>query len=152
MIVTVNDMITKLKEKIKHHFQEVMKVKTSPHSIALGFAIGTLIAILPTFGLGILIGVLVVLIFEKVNKFSLLLSFVVFNTFTMIPLYLLSYKIGDLIFGSSPVSKYNIVILNQIYNFSRRYLIGNLIVAIVISTISYFIVKKIVLLYIQKKK
>ena len=64
-------MVKKFKEKLKHHFQEVLKTKTSPHSIALGFAIGTLIDILPTLGFGFFLGLLVGLIFEKVNKYSL---------------------------------------------------------------------------------
>ena len=39
-----------LKTRIKHHFGAVLKTKHSPHAIASGFAIGTLIAILPTPG------------------------------------------------------------------------------------------------------
>lgn len=144
-------MINKLKEKIKKHFHEVIRTKKSEHSVALGFAIGTFISILPTPGFNILLGLLVVLIFKKVNKFSLFISMAVWNTLTLIPIYWLSYKIGNLLFGSVPVVKYNIVILDQIYNFTRRYLVGNLILALIISPLCYFIVKGLIRLYRKKK-
>ncbi len=144
-------MINKLKEKLKHHFHEVMMTKKSEHSIALGFTIGTFISILPTPGFNILLGLLVVLIYKKVNKFSLFIAMAVWNTLTLIPIYWLSYKIGDLLFGSVPVVKYNIVILDQIYNFSRRFLVGNFILAVVISPLSYFIVKGLIRLYRRRK-
>ena len=140
----------KIKNKFKHHFHEVIRVKKSPHSIALGFSIGTLIAILPTFGLGALIGIIVILIFEKVNKFSLFIAFAVWNMLTLMPIYLLSYKIGEILFGTIPVYKFKIVLLNQAYNFTRRFLVGNFILAIVISVLSYFFVKKLAQVY-QKK-
>lgn len=140
-------MLKKFKEKLKHHIHEVIRTKKSPHSIALGFTIGTFISVLPTPGLNILLGLLIIFIFEKVNKYSLFASLFFWNTLTLWPLYILSFRIGDLIFGGLPVVKYNIEILNQIYNFSRRYLVGNFIVAVVISIASYFIVKKIVQLY-----
>ncbi len=146
-------MINKLKEKLKHHFHEVMKAQISEHSVALGFAIGTFINILlPIPGSNILTALFVILLFKKVNKLSLFVALVLWNAFTLAPIYLLSYKIGDLIFSTTPIVKYNVVILDQIYDFSRRYLIGNIIVAAIISPASYFIVKKIVKLYRERKK
>jgi hypothetical protein len=38
-------------KRIRKHFREVLKTKTGENSIALGFAIGTFIAILPTYDL-----------------------------------------------------------------------------------------------------
>ncbi|MBU1199541.1 MAG: DUF2062 domain-containing protein [Nanoarchaeota archaeon] len=145
-------MYKKLKDKIKHHFQEVMHVKTSPNSIALGFAIGAFIAILPTFGFGLLIGLLVILIFQKVNKFSMIIAFAVFNPLMLTPIYLLSYKLGYLLFGNASVVSFNIVLLDQIYHFSRRFLVGNLIIAIIISIPCYFLIRYLVWLYRKVKQ
>jgi uncharacterized protein len=139
-----------IKEKIKHHFHEVLKTKTSPHSIALGFSIGTFIALLPTPGFNVLLGFLILLIFEKVNKFSLFAALAVWNPFTQIPIYFLSYKLGDFIFRAAPVRQYEVVLIDHLYQFTRRYLIGNLIIAVTLSLISYFIVKKIATNYKAK--
>lgn len=144
-------MVNKIIEKLKEHFHEVTRIKKSEHSIALGFAIGTFISIIPTPGFNILLGLLVVLIYEKVNKFSLFGAMAFWNPLTLAPIYLLSYEIGNFLFGSLPVVKYNIVLLDQIYNFSRRFLVGNFILAIIISALSYYIVKKVVYLYKKRR-
>ena len=60
------------KEKFKKRLEEVLEIKTSPHSIAAGFAIGTFIAILPTFGLGLFIGIILLFIFKRISKISML--------------------------------------------------------------------------------
>lgn len=145
-------MTNKLKEKVKHHFKEVMHIKTSPNSIALGFAIGALIAVLPTFGFGLLIGLLVILLFKKINKFSMIIAFAVFNPLILIPLYMLSYKIGYILFGNVPIIRYDVVLLDQIYHFSRRFLIGNLMLAVIIAIMCYFLIRWLVWLYRRKKK
>ena len=43
-------MLFSIKDRIKHHFAEVIRLKTSGHAIALGFAVGSFISILPTPG------------------------------------------------------------------------------------------------------
>ena len=140
----------KLTDKIKKHFRDVWEIKTSSHSIALGFAIGTLIAVLPTPGFGVLLGLFLVLIFKRINKFSLIVAFVFWNPFVLLPFYYLSYKIGNILFGSLPVIKYDVVILDQIYNFSRRFLVGNLLIAIFLSITSYFLIRFIVKVFRKK--
>jgi len=137
-------MLKKIKEKLKHHFHEVARSRKSSHSVALGFAVGTFISILPTPGLNIILGLLAALIYEKINKYSLLISIFFWNTLTLTPIYILSFKIGDLLFGDLPAVEYGIPILNKIYNFTLRYLIGNFIMAVTVSASSYFIIKKIV--------
>ncbi len=140
----------KYKDKLKHHFAQVLKTKNSPHEIALGFAIGVLIAVLPTPGISVLLGVLIILIYEKINKYSLFGALALFNPFFMIPFYYLSFKVGDLIFGTEPVLRFNIVFLNAVYNYTRRYLVGNLIVAVITSIMAYFIFKYIFIRYYKK--
>ncbi|MBT5023080.1 DUF2062 domain-containing protein [Candidatus Woesearchaeota archaeon] len=133
-----------LKKKFRKHIKEIVKTKKSAHSVAIGFAIGTFISLLPTPGFNILLGVLLVLIYEKVNKFSLFGSMAFWNPFVLAPIYFLSYKIGDLLFSITPVIKYDLSIINQFFNFSRTFLAGNLILALTLSVVGYFLVKKIV--------
>lgn len=139
-------MIKKTKDKIKEHFKEVLETKTSAHSIALGVAIGTFIGIIPTPFFSVLLGVLIILIFKKTSKLGLFGSLAFWNPLTIPFTYYLSYKIGNILFGNLPVIKYNVIILDQIYNFSRRFLVGNLIVAIGFSLLcyglTYLIIKK----------
>jgi len=126
--------------KLKTHFKGVLRIKSSPHSIAMGFALGTLIAILPTFGLGIFIGLGIILIFKKISKISMMVSFIIWNPVVLFFMYGLSYTIGDFLFIGSPIKTYELEILNKLFVYSRRFLIGNLILAVSLSMVCYFIV------------
>ncbi len=139
--------MSKLVRRLKEHFAEVARTKTSPHKIALGFAIGTLLAILPTPGFGILIGLAIIALYPDVNKYALLIAMFIFNPITNVPFYLMRLKIGNMLFGSEPVIRYNVIILDTVYNFTRRFLVGNMLVASSVSFCSYFIVKKITQVY-----
>lgn len=133
-------MIKKYREKIKNHFKDISQIKATPREIAIGFTIGTAIAILPTFGLGPFIALLIILIFKRISKISLLFSFVVWNPFILISLYPLEYYIGDLAVGNPPTTKFKLEILNQIFVYSAKYLIGNIIVTIILCITSYFVI------------
>jgi len=132
-------MIKKYKEKIRKHFREVIKIKKSPFSIALGFALGTFLAILPTFGFGILIGLLIILIFKNISKVAMLAAFAIWNPLVLVPLAAASYKLGDIILADIPVRTLRFEILNRAYIYSRRYLVGNFIISLVSSILSYVI-------------
>jgi hypothetical protein len=135
------------KEKIKRHLGEVVSIKKSPHSIAAGFAIGTLIAVLPTFGLGIFIGLLVLLIFKRVSKISMFISFALWNPFILALLYPVSYSIGNLIFRKEPVKIYDVEILNNIFVYSRRFLLGSLVLSVTLAIASYLLILILVYRY-----
>jgi uncharacterized protein len=145
-------MLKNFKQKLKYHFKEVIRTKKSPHSIALGFTIGTLIAILPTPGFSFLLVLFIILIFKKINKFSLIGAMLIWNPIVLVLIYYLSYQIGDLLFGNLPVVKYNIVIFDQLYNFSRRFLVGNFIIAVTTSLLSYIVIRKIIDFYRKNEK
>ena len=140
------------KKKVEKHFKEVLKIKASPHSIALGFAIGTAIALLPTFGLGVLIGLGILLIFKKISKVSMLFAFLIWNIFVLYPLYGLAYKIGDWILGDVAVQTYSIRFLGEFFAYSRRFLLGNLIITITFTLISYLIIYIIAIKYQKQYK
>ncbi|MFH1451897.1 MAG: DUF2062 domain-containing protein [archaeon] len=127
-------------KRIKKHLKELIELKTSPHSIAAGFALGTFIAILPTFGLGIFIGLGLLLFLKKVSKISMFISFAVWNPLVLALMYPLNYKMGDYILLDIPVKAYKIELLNQLFVYSRRFLVGSAINAIIISIVCYILV------------
>lgn len=141
-----------MKNKIKAHFKEVLRIKKSPHSIAMGFALGTFIAIMPTFGFGLLIGTILLLFLKRINKISMIAAFIVWNPFFLIPFYLLSFKIGDFLLIKMPVIEFNINLLNQVYYLSIRFLIGNIIIALSMSVLCYFLIKYFIIKIKNKKK
>lgn len=132
-------MIKKYYKKLKEHFKEVLRIKKTPHSIALGFSIGTLIAILPTFGLGILFGLITLMIFKSASKVSMMISFAVWNPLVLFSLYGVGYKIGDWILGDAPIRVYRIELINELFVYSRKFLVGNFVLAVTFSILSYII-------------
>jgi len=143
-------MLKRLLLKLKNHFIEVLKIKKTPQSIALGFAIGTFIAILPTFGLGLLIALFIISLFPKLSKISLIFAFVIWNPFVLISLYGLSYKLGEFLFGPAPYIHYKLNLFEKVYFLTRRYLVGNLIISLILSIISYLSILSII--YLRKIK
>ncbi|MEK6935935.1 MAG: DUF2062 domain-containing protein [Nanoarchaeota archaeon] len=127
-------------DKISRHFKEVFSVRDSPQAIASGFAIGTAIAVLPTFGLGAIVGIFVVLIFKKISKIALFAAFIIWNAFILTPLAVLEFKIGGILLKNVPTTTYKIEILNELFVYSRDYLLGNLIITILATILSYWII------------
>jgi uncharacterized protein len=139
-------------KKMRKSFMNVVSINNTPHSIALGFAIGTFIAIFPTMGLDIPIAFLVALLYKKVNKLSLFGSFIFWNPIFSIPIMMLSYQIGDFLFGSFPVTAFDSSLLNHLLDFGRRFAVGLAICAVFISIISYFLVRMIAEIYQRRQK
>lgn len=133
-----------LKERLRHYFHELASIHSSEHEVAVGFAVGILIAILPTPGISIPLAALSLLLYPKMSKIALFGALVLLNPVTLIPFQLLSYTLGTLIFGKEQVIWYNVVLLNRAVNFTRHYLVGNLIVATTMASAGYFAARGIV--------
>lgn len=131
----------KTTQKLKKYFHDVIKIKTSPHSIAFGFALGSFIAILPTPGFSVLVGLVLIFLFKSISKLSMFVSFAFWNPIFQIPIYLLSWRIGNFMFRNESVESYSFVLLDQFFYYTRRYLIGNFIIAVAISVSSYYIIR-----------
>ena len=134
----------------KRHHRKLMQERKTPHAIAFGFAIGTFISILPTPGFNLILGLLVSFFFPRASKLAIIASIFFWNPVTTFPVYALSYKIGGLIFQRVPHVQYDVTFLNTVYNYSKKFIVGNIILAFAIAPISYLIVKKIAESYQNK--
>lgn len=139
-------MFKKFKDKLKRHFQEVLEIKKSPREIALGFAIGAFFANFPTFGLEFLVIILILMIFKSVSKVSLLSAYIIWNPFITYPLSVISYLLGDFILKDIPIMRIRLIVFQNIFEFTIRYILGSFIMASLLAVISYFAV-----LYLSKK-
>lgn len=137
-------------KRVIHHFQAIVRIKKSPHEIALGFAVGTFLVLLPTPGISFLLALLVLFLFPRINKFTLLGAFIVWNPLLSIPLAGAGYRIGNLLFAGEPVMRFRIVLLNTIYHYTLRYAVGNTILAMILASVSYSGMRVIVWLFQRK--
>lgn len=146
---SLKNNIQNLQFKLKRFLVEITTSKVSSHNLAFGFALGTFIAILPTPGFGILISIFLIYSFKKINATSILFPFAVWNPLVLAPLYVLSYKIGDLLFAAKASIENDL--FHKIIYFCQTYLVGNVIIAIVFSILSYFVIFKIAEIFKQRK-
>jgi uncharacterized protein (DUF2062 family) len=134
-------------KKIKEILGKLLKIKDAPEKVALGFAIGVFFAIVPTFYVGVILAVGIAFI-VKVNKFAALIGSLIGTIPIFPPISMtLSAIIGAIFTGENwkkiineiPESNYNISYL--IKEFAYTFIIGNLIFAVIVSLLSYFLIK-----------
>jgi uncharacterized protein (DUF2062 family) len=115
----------------------------------LSYSFGTLIALLPTPGFSTAIGIGFITVFKQLNKMAVLLSMLVWNAITIIPIYWLSFKIGSQISNSLPDVEVQNETIRQILLFFKQFALGNLALTIPIAIGSYFLA--IILLRLARK-
>ena len=125
----------------KRYYYAIMVSEKSDHMIALSFAIGTEVAIFPTPGFSTAIGFGLLAIFKQLNKMAVLLSMLIWNAFTVLPVYWLSYQVGNSLNEYLPEINTEIEWLASVILFFKQFAIGNLMVTIPISILSYFIAR-----------
>ena len=107
--------IKTLKRKIWTFLEWVLQLHDTPESIAMGCAIGMALAFTPTFGLQMIICVLLSLVI-RMNRLMALALVQVTNYLTAIPLYYFSYRVGAFV-TRSEVLGYS--------NFRERFIVEN---------------------------
>jgi hypothetical protein len=131
----------KLTHKLQHEWSKLLLGDFTPHSIALGIAIGTLVALLPTFGFSAVLALLLIFIFPNINRPAIFVSLIIWNPLVQIPIYAASFQLGALLFTDAPLVKYDIEILNQLYSFTQRFLIAHLIIVSGMTVATYLITR-----------
>lgn len=129
--------------RFAHVYRAVYAIRHTNGSadrIARSFAIGTFIALLPTFGFGIAVAGMLFILFSTLHRPAVIAAFAVWNPLIQIPLYVLALEIGTVLYGTAPVITYNIEFLNQAITITRRVLVGNLIITTCITIIAYLAV------------
>lgn len=89
-----------IKKKLSQFIDQIKKLDGDPHYIAVGMSIGVFIGITPTFPFHTALAVLLAYI-VRASKTAAALGVWIGNPFTMPFFYFISYKVGQLIFGTS---------------------------------------------------
>lgn len=140
-----------IRSKLNKYREDILKSNGSPESIAMGFSLATLIAILPTPGFGVFLALFIALFFKKINKIAIVASFAIWNPLVLAPIYWLSYLLGNTIFHPDPSMHFDLAIFNQLYHYSGRFILGNATIAISFAIIGYLVVLALVQHYMKKK-
>lgn len=138
-----------LKRFFKLLYLKIIRINDSPERIAKSFALGVFIGIFPTFGIGGVLALVLAKIF-KLNYAASILGTFIMNYFTSPFFWSLSYFLGNLILEG----KINFRFLEEkeVKYFALNYIVGNIVIAVIFSIISYFIIKEVIISYKTKKK
>jgi uncharacterized protein (DUF2062 family) len=129
----------KLFRKIKYVILKISRAHASAHEIAYGAAIGAFISVFPTFGASTLL-VIFLYRFMKFNLLAAVSSSMISNFFTAPFFLFLGYKIGAMI--RKPESEFNFkTSYKHLDEIGMSLLIGVSILSVLVSILTYFIVK-----------
>jgi len=81
----------------KYYYLRLLRLKGTPHSLALGAAIGVFVGITPTIPLHTVIIIVLTLLTRSSLLAGIIVSWLVCNPLTYIPQYYLSLVIGNLV-------------------------------------------------------
>jgi uncharacterized protein (TIGR03546 family) len=141
---------TSFKEIYKEWYAQVAEIKTQPHEIAFGLALGLFLGIIPTLGIHILLALLIIAIF-RVNKVALFIGLALMNPLVTPLIYSLSLKIGGIILNTQQIEvSFNLITWTYIKHYIKPFLLGNIILAVVVGLVSYCVTYFLVKYYKNK--
>lgn len=135
--------------KIKQFLLKIIRLNGTPLGIALGFAIGLFLSIIPTFAVGMFIALGLCPVF-KTSPVSTYLGTLIVNPFSGIFIYSLNFFIGSLIFKTDKLF-FLPKNLNDIMLIGKQLYTGGLIVSLTMSALSFLIIYYGIKIYRNKK-
>lgn len=136
--------------QIKRYLLDVAAIKTHPHEIALGLAVGVFISTMPTPGVNILIGLLL-LFFIRMNKIALLAGLALVNPFLTPIIYSTELRIGQLFIPYNQISGVVWYSWENLFANIKPFFIGALILATCLAIMSYAVIFLVAYNYQMRK-
>jgi len=130
----------------RDRIRDVIKLKESPHKIALAFSTGVFIGISTLLGLHTILGVTVAWLF-RLNTFAIIAGVYVMNPWTIVPIYAFSTWLGAKCLGLEQmipeIDWSNVTfsdILSSLEHLIVPFLFGTFLMGSITSFISYIII------------
>lgn len=147
-------LLSRFKRRAKLVYYKILRLEDPPERIARGAAIGVLMGVLPTFGLGTVFSLAAAFVF-KANKAAAVLGSLVMNPLTAPFFWALSAYIGSLLLQENYSSIYANIKDNGFATGAgwayAVFLIGNALVSALATVGSYYIVKHAVIRHRRRK-
>jgi uncharacterized protein (DUF2062 family) len=128
-----------IKEKWKRRIATILYQDGSPEQISAGLAMGIFIGCTPFYGLQTLIALAIAFVF-RLNKPACIAGLWIQNPITMVPIIVISYKLGCLLLGlPSGIISRDALDWHYLKNHLAPFFIGSLVTGVLASIPSYFI-------------
>ena len=144
-----------LKRFLRYHWLKFLRLQDNPQKLALGMALGVFIGVTPTVPFHT-VGALFLAGLLRVSPITAYVGIWIMNPVTMAPLYLLAYKVGEiLLHKGAPLTlpeTYNFkAMLDLLWRGGLALQVGGVIIAFPPAIVSYFLTLWIVQRYRRRK-
>ncbi len=138
------------KEKWKKRIKAILTLDSHPGHISAGLAVGVFISFTPFYGLHLVMAVVASFLF-RLNKITCITGTWVNNPFTVVPVTVMSYKIGRTLLGLPPTKIHIRELSWQFFKAHATSLIlGSSILGFIAAVISYFVCYYLIVSFRQK--
>ncbi|MBI5492406.1 MAG: DUF2062 domain-containing protein [Deltaproteobacteria bacterium] len=146
--------LTKIKRRARLIYLKIIRIDDPPGRIARGAAIGVLMGVLPTFGLGTLLSLGAAFVL-KANKAAAVLGSFIVNPLTSPFFWTLSIFVGSFIMREDSRTILERLKTEGVLMGAERaslvYMVGNVLVSAVFTGAAYYLVKRAVIRHRKKK-
>jgi len=144
------------KRSLRLLYLRLLRLKAQPEEIAGGMAIGVFVGMTPTVPLHTVLAVSIAFLLKK-SKLAAAGGVWIANPLSLPLVYLLDYKVGQIITGEKALSiagaDFSIRRLVELgWEISVPMFIGGLVTGLLFAIPSYFITKRMVILYRKKQR
>jgi uncharacterized protein (DUF2062 family) len=144
------------KRRFRLLYLRILRLRGEPEKVAGGMAIGVAIGFTPTIPLHLVLGVFIAFLLGK-SKLAAALGSQVANPFFFPFIYILDYRLGQEITGAGGPSLVSAdfsasYVLNLGWEIYYPLLIGGIVIGSLSVFPTYFLTKKIVLLYRERRR
>jgi uncharacterized protein (DUF2062 family) len=130
----------------RDRIKDVVRLRESPHRIALAFSTGVFVGMSPLLGLHTLLGVSAAWLF-RLNTFAIIAGVHILNLWTIVPLYSFSIWVGAKCLGIKQIipkidwsnNTFN-SLLNSFEHLIIPFIFGTFLVSLVSAVISYIVI------------
>ena len=144
------------KRRFRLLYLRILRLRGEPEKVAGGMAIGVAIGFTPTIPLHLVLGVFIAFLLGK-SKLAAALGGQIANPFFLPFIYILDYRLGQEITGAGGPSLVSAdfsasYVLNLGWEIYYPLLVGGIVVGSLSVIPTYFMTKKIVLLYRERRR
>lgn len=142
------------KEKIKERLKAILALDSHPAHISAGFAVGVFISFTPFFGIHTPLAIAAAFIF-RLNKLTTITGAWVNTPFTVAPILIASFKLGEYLLGHKP-RPFNVSFDNLSWAAIKPYadavLFGSSVLGAIAAVAGYFVCYWLVVRFRNKDK
>ncbi len=146
----------RLKRAFRLFFVRLLRLKGQPEEVAGGVAIGVFIGLTPTVPMHTILSIVVAFLLGK-SKLAAVLGSWIANPFVLPFIYIMDYEVGRMITGIGKVhlvfSEFSLSYLLDLgWEITYPLLAGGIVMGFLSIFPSYFITKRLVILYRERKR